>query len=176
MDQGPRRRPALAPRHRHRPELGLGHRSGRAALHDSVVVFDKKHRFRPFNEVVGSSSYLFAERFTEGIGNELLATRDAALRERDVLQAKLARVTEGESRRRSALRWTSRSRLRLARTEMGKARKQLAELGRASDDRAGTGTHPQRTCWRAGNRSRRCAETSVAAHRPAAGRPGVRGR
>ncbi len=46
-------------------------RSGRPHLdglhvYDSVVVFDKKHRFRPFNEVVGSSSYLFADRFSEG--------------------------------------------------------------------------------------------------------------
>ena len=33
-------------------------------LYDSVVVLHKKHRFRPYNEVVGSSSYLFAERFS----------------------------------------------------------------------------------------------------------------
>ena len=97
-------------------------------LHDSVVVLEKKHRFRPFNEVVGSSSYLFAERFSEVIGNELLATRDAALRERDVLQAKLDGVTEGESPVVGAAEVDQQAELTMLRTEIGKARKQLAEL------------------------------------------------
>jgi hypothetical protein len=103
-------------------------------LHDSVVVLEKKHRFRPFNEVVGSSSYLFAERFSEVIGNELLATRDAALRERDVLQAKLDGVTEGESPVVGAAEVDQQAELTMLRTEIGKARKQLAELdARASE-------------------------------------------
>lgn len=97
-------------------------------LHDSVVVLEKKHRFRPFNEVVGSSSYLFAERFSEVIGNELLATRDAALRERDVLQAKLDGVTEGERPVVGAAEVDQQAELTMLRTEIGKARKQLAEL------------------------------------------------
>jgi hypothetical protein len=93
-----------------------------------VVVLEKKHRFRPFNEVVGSSSYLFAERFSEVIGNELLATRDAALRERDVLQAKLDGVTEGESPVVGAAEVDQQAELTMLRTEIGKARRQLAEL------------------------------------------------
>jgi methyltransferase family protein len=97
-------------------------------LHDSVVVLEKKHRFRPFNEVVGSSSYLFAERFSEVIGNELLATRDAALRERDLLQAKLDGVTEGEQPGPAAAPVDQQAEITLLRTEIGKARKQLAEL------------------------------------------------
>ena len=36
--------------------------------YDSVVVLDKKRRFRPFNEMAGSASYLFGDRFSEGIG------------------------------------------------------------------------------------------------------------
>ena len=59
-------------------------------FYDSVVVLDKAHRFRPFNEVAGTSSFVFAERFNEIIGNELVATRDAALRERDELRAAIA--------------------------------------------------------------------------------------
>ncbi|HET6208919.1 MAG TPA: class I SAM-dependent methyltransferase [Jatrophihabitans sp.] len=98
-------------------------------LHDSVVVLEKKHRFRPFNEVVGSSSYLFAERFSEVIGNELLATRDAALRERDLLQAKLDGVTDGEQPAPvGSVEVDQQAELTMLRTEIGKARKQLAEL------------------------------------------------
>lgn len=95
-------------------------------IYDSVVVLEKKHRFRPFNEVVGSSSYLFAERFSEVIGNELLATRDAALRERDLLQAKLEGVTEGEPAQRIGLP-DNETELVILRTETNKARKRLAE-------------------------------------------------
>ncbi len=58
-------------------------------VYDSVIVFDKKRRFRAFNEISGSSSYLFAGRFSEVVGVELLATRDAALRERDELRARV---------------------------------------------------------------------------------------
>jgi hypothetical protein len=98
-------------------------------LHDSVVVLEKKRRFRPFNEVVGSSSYLFAERFSEVIGNELLATRDAALAERDVLQAKLDGVTEGAQPAPVATAAVDQqAEITMLRTEIGKARKQLAEL------------------------------------------------
>jgi hypothetical protein len=98
-------------------------------VHDSVVVLEKKHRFRPFNEVVGSSSYLFAERFSEMVGNELLATRDAALRERDLLQAELDGVTAGEQPAPTAdTGIDQQAEITLLRTEIVKARKQLAEL------------------------------------------------
>ncbi len=62
-------------------------------VYDSVIVLDKKRRFRAFNEISGSSSYLFAERFSEVLGVELLATRDAALRERDELRARVDGLT-----------------------------------------------------------------------------------
>jgi hypothetical protein len=95
-------------------------------IYDSVVVLEKKHRFRPFNEVVGSSSYLFAERFSEVIGNELLATRDAALRERDLMQAKLEGVTESMPAQRLGLP-DQEAELVILRTEVTKARRRLAE-------------------------------------------------
>ncbi|MGI8666714.1 MAG: class I SAM-dependent methyltransferase [Jatrophihabitans sp.] len=97
-------------------------------IHDSVVVLEKKRRFRPFNEVVGSSSYLFAERFSEMIGNELLATRDAALRERDLLQAKLDGVTEGELAAPAPSPPEQDAELVILRTEVVKARKLLADI------------------------------------------------
>lgn len=65
-------------------ELGAIH------VYDSVVVFDKECRHAPFNEMVGSGSFLFADRFSEGIGTELLATRDAAVRERDELRRRMS--------------------------------------------------------------------------------------
>jgi cephalosporin hydroxylase len=100
-------------------------------VYDSVVVFDKKLRYRPFNEMVGSSSYLFADRFSEGISVELLATRDAALRERDDLRAEVARL------RQEVIVDTTDAEnavdpiedLRVARGELRRSRKQLAEIG-----------------------------------------------
>lgn len=59
-------------------------------IYDSVVVMDKQKRYAPFNEMVGSGSFLFADRFSEGLGVELLATRDAAAAERDALREQLA--------------------------------------------------------------------------------------
>jgi hypothetical protein len=84
-------------------------------VYDSVVVFDKRHRFRAFNEVVGSSSYLFADRFSEAVGIELLATRDAAIAERDALLGGLvASDAAGEAQ--------------LVRAELARTRDSLAEL------------------------------------------------
>ncbi len=105
-------------------------------VHDSVVVLEKKHRFRPFNEVVGSASYLFAERFSEVIGNELLATRDAALRERDVLQAKLDGVTPDEAALPAETIGANEqaTEIVILRTEVVKARKLLAELDARSTE------------------------------------------
>jgi hypothetical protein len=104
--------------------------------YDSVVVLEKKHRFRPFNEVVGSSSYLFAERFSEVIGNELLATRDAALAERDEARAKLAGVTGDATTpaTSAAVPDERESEVLLLRHELQKARAQLAEVDRQAAD------------------------------------------
>lgn len=84
-------------------------------VYDSVVVFEKEDRHRAFNEVVGTSSYLFAGRFHEVIGNELLATRDAAIAERDALMGKVtAADSAGEAQ--------------LIRSELAKTRATLAEV------------------------------------------------
>jgi SAM-dependent methyltransferase len=100
-------------------------------IYDSVVVLDKKHRFRPFNEVVGSSSYLFAERFSEVIGNELLATRDAAVLERDELRSKLAGVTDDVPvLPLAAAAEASESEVLLLRGELQRTRSQFAALDR----------------------------------------------
>lgn len=64
-------------------------------FYDSVVVFGKQARFRPFSEVVGTSSYLFGDRFSEAVGIELLATRDVVVLERDRLRAELDRAQSG---------------------------------------------------------------------------------
>jgi hypothetical protein len=105
-------------------------------IYDSVVVLEKKHRFRPFNEVAGTSSYLFAERFSEVIGNELLATRDAALLERDHLRAKLQGVTDDEvpTVEPSLAPRDSEAEILLLRNELVKTRAQLAELDRQATD------------------------------------------
>jgi cephalosporin hydroxylase len=106
--------------------------------YDSVVVFDKKERFRPFNEVVGSSSYLFADRFSEGLGIEFLATRDNAMRERDQLVEKLAQL-EAEAMADSAHALAAADpveELRLARAELRHARTQVAGLAEQLDSRS----------------------------------------
>ena len=100
-------------------------------FYDSIVVFDKLKRFRPFNEMVGSSSYLFADRFSEGISVELLATRDAARDERDAIRAELERVRADLSADRSEAGAVADpiEELRIARGELRNSRRQLAELG-----------------------------------------------
>lgn len=47
--------------------------------YDSVVVFDKRARFAPFNEQVGASEFLYFQRPTSVLVGEMLATRDAAI-------------------------------------------------------------------------------------------------
>lgn len=101
--------------------------------YDSVVVLDKKHRFRPFNEMAGSASFLFADRFSEGIGIELLATRDQALNDCKDLREKLAILQSAESdserAQRLELAWQTEEELRLARAELQRARDQIAQQG-----------------------------------------------
>lgn len=109
-------------------------------IYDSVVVLSKQRRFRPFNEIVGSSSYLFADRFSEGVGIELLATRDAAMRERDELRRELgyepAQPTDGQSAdgqqpaeaADAADAKALAEELRLARAELQRSKQRTAEL------------------------------------------------
>lgn len=121
---------------RHDPEIPIDsvwatHVDG-LHLYDSVVVLEKQRRFRPFNEVAGTSSYLFGGRFSEIIGNELLATRDAALAERDVAVAKLEGVTEGAAAAAVGAEIDSERELILLRAELQKARHQLADRDKRS--------------------------------------------
>lgn len=101
--------------------------------YDSVVVFEKQRRYRSFNEVVGSSSYLFAARFSESIGVELLATRDEALRQRDALRQEVDQLTLQQPDSAGPRQPTEPERvseeLRLARAELRRSRAQLAGLG-----------------------------------------------
>jgi cephalosporin hydroxylase len=101
--------------------------------YDSVVVFDKKHRFRPFNEMAGSSSFLYADRFSEGLGVEFLATRDQALRERDSLREQLRQLereeTDSERRVRLEQAMSNEEELRVIRSELQRARELLSEQG-----------------------------------------------
>ena len=112
-------------------------------LYDSVAVFDKKVRFRPFNEIVGSSSYLFGDRFSEGLGIEILATRDAVMHESDRLRERLAafEADEGSQQRVEAVRAAEANadELRLARAELQRARQRAAELSEAYADDLGRG-------------------------------------
>jgi len=76
-------------------------------VYDSVVVLDKKMRFAPFAEQNGGADFVFSSRLHSSIASELVATRQAALDERDqavkgygeldALRDEL-RVTRGELR------------------------------------------------------------------------------
>lgn len=101
--------------------------------YDSVVVLDKKHRFRPFNEIAGTASFIWNDRLSEVIGGEILATREQALLERDAARAQLEQAvaveTDAEKVARLEKAWQVEEELRLARAEMNHAREQLASLG-----------------------------------------------
>jgi hypothetical protein len=101
-------------------------------IYDSIVVLDKRERFRSFNEIVGTSSYLFGDRFSEGLGIELLATRDAALAERDALrdQVQVLKLDEDSRERVAEIEDAAamREELRLARAEVQRSREQAAQL------------------------------------------------
>jgi Methyltransferase domain len=101
-------------------------------IYDSVVVMDKRERFRSFNEIVGTSSYLFGDRFSEGLGIELLATRDAALAERDTLRERVGILELDESSRERVAEIDDaaalREELRLARAEVQGSRERTAQL------------------------------------------------
>jgi hypothetical protein len=63
------------------------------AIHcyDSVVVFDKKARTPPFSEQAGTSDFVFHQRPASVLVGEMLATRDAAIGQREDLEARLGR-------------------------------------------------------------------------------------
>jgi hypothetical protein len=53
--------------------------------YDSVVVLDKKRRFPPFCEQVGGADFIFRQRPASALVGEMLATRDAAIAQRDTV-------------------------------------------------------------------------------------------
>lgn len=98
-------------------------------VYDSVVVLDKKARFAPFAEQTGGADFVFGPRLQSSIASELVATRQAALDERDravkgpegveALRDEL-RVTRGELR-------TVIPRLASVETELDDTRGQLID-------------------------------------------------
>jgi cephalosporin hydroxylase len=105
-------------------------------VYDSVVVFDKKHRFRPFNEVVGTSSYLFGDRFSEALGVELVATRDAVLNERETLRGRIVELESEAAADDAELTGIADpvEELRLARAELRRSRRQIVRLGQSLEE------------------------------------------
>lgn len=93
-----------------------------ASIHyyDSIVVFEKSHRFAPFAEQVGHAEFLNYPRSTAQMFTELLATRDAALAERDELLRAAA-----EDRETAALE----EEIRLLRAEVNSLRPRAAAMG-----------------------------------------------
>ena len=91
------------------------------AIHcyDSVVVVDKHRRFVPFCEQVGASDFVFHQRPASVLVGEMLATRDAALVQRDAAVAELAE-----------LRSRIDEELRLVRGELAALQPLPDELGR----------------------------------------------
>lgn len=98
-------------------------------VYDSVVVLDKKTRFAPFAEQNGGADFVFNSRVHSVIASELVATRQAALDERDqaikgyaeldALRDEL-RITRGELR-------TAIPRLAAVEAELDDTRGQLIE-------------------------------------------------
>ncbi|MEP6527333.1 MAG: class I SAM-dependent methyltransferase [Nocardioidaceae bacterium] len=100
-------------------------------MYDSVVVLEKARRHRPFNEIVGTSSYLFGARFSENVGIELLATRGAVLAERDGLRERIIAWERDATAEPSTVRGeadATREELRLARSELQRAHERAAVL------------------------------------------------
>lgn len=101
-------------------------------VYDSVVVLDKETRFAPFAEVNGGGDFVFETRVHSLIASELVATRQAAIDERDQavagypeLQDHL-RATRGELRRLASVE----AELYDARTELAHTRDHVREMRR----------------------------------------------
>ena len=88
-------------------------------FYDSIVVFEKAHRFAPFAEQVGHAEFLNYPRSTAGILTELIASRDAALAERDELRH------AAEGRDTAALE----EEIRLLRAQVNSLRPRTAAMG-----------------------------------------------
>jgi hypothetical protein len=117
--------------------------------YDSVVVLDKRTRFAPFAEQVGHAEFLNYPRSTAGVFSELLATRDAAVAERDAARAQTEQdggrsALEDEVRQLraelAAIRPNSAllsARLDQARVDLDASRTMVRDLRRAAASRLG---------------------------------------
>jgi hypothetical protein len=94
-------------------------------LYDSFVVLDKKTRFPPFAEQNGGAEFVFGSRLHSSIASELVATRQAALDERDQAIKGYAEM--------DALR----DEVRITRGELGTVMPQLASVEAELEDTKG---------------------------------------
>lgn len=62
--------------------------------YDSVVVIDKHRRFAPFSEQMGASDFIYRRRPITALIGEALATRDAAIAQREAEANERQRVSE----------------------------------------------------------------------------------
>lgn len=60
-------------------------------VHDSVVVLDKAARFAPFSEQTGGGEFVYSSRQQSALVSEMVATRQAAVDQRDQAVASSAR-------------------------------------------------------------------------------------
>ena len=117
--------------------------------YDSVVVFDKRTRFAPFAEQVGHAEFLNYPRSAAGVFSELLATRDAAVAERNRLLAEQP-DTEREAALEEELRQVRaelagirpsaallNTRLNQAKTDLDASRTMVRDLRRSAGSRLG---------------------------------------
>jgi len=91
-------------------------------VYDSLVVLDKKTRFPPFAEQNGRADFVFGSRVQSAIASELVATRQAALHERDKAIKDYAELGP------------LRDELRVARGELRAATPRLASVEAELDD------------------------------------------
>jgi hypothetical protein len=91
-------------------------------VYDSLVVLDKKTRFPPFAEQNGTADFVFGPRVQSAIASELVATRQAALHERDKAIKDYAQLGP------------LRDELRVARGELRAATPRLASVEAELDD------------------------------------------
>lgn len=99
-------------------------------FYDSVVVLDKKRRWRPFNEVSGSSSFIMSNRLGEGMAQELIGTRAGALAELEAARSEIAELRQIGLDDPSG---SSREELRVARAELRRLRTEGSEISQRLD-------------------------------------------
>lgn len=98
-------------------------------FYDSVIVFDKARRGRPFNEVSGSSLFLMADRVSEQLAQQLIGTRDGALAELAEARHELAELRQISSQDpNTQLVGAVRDELRLARAEIRRIQADTADI------------------------------------------------